>query len=172
MQCTTATVTCGVPKGSILGSIYVNDILSAIKCKLLLYADDSAFIVPGNNTKEIQYELSNKLELIREWLIDNKLSFHLGKTESILFASKTNHHKTTPFRSNVQRHALSCHVERRSNAYKIISKPNSKVKFLYRQTSDINLENIKILTAALIQCHFDYASSSWNSGLTKKYKAS
>ena len=29
----------------------------------------------------------------------------------------------------------------------------------------------KMLTAALIQCHFDYASSSWYSGLTKNYKA-
>ena len=28
-----------------------------------------------------------------------------------------------------------------------------------------------MLTAALIQCHFDYASSSWYSGLTKNYKA-
>jgi len=28
-----------------------------------------------------------------------------------------------------------------------------------------------MLTEALIQCHFDYASSSWYSGLTKNYKA-
>ena len=52
---------------------------SAVKCKLLLYADDFALIVPGNNAKEIQ--LSNELESIREWLIDNKSSLHLGKTE-------------------------------------------------------------------------------------------
>ena len=29
----------------------------------------------------------------------------------------------------------------------------------------------KLLTTALIQCHFDYACSSWFSGLTKKYKS-
>jgi len=66
--------------------IYVNDIPSAVKCKLLLYADDSVLTAPGNNTKEIQQELSNELESIKEWLIDNKLSLHLEK--SILFASK------------------------------------------------------------------------------------
>jgi len=71
----------------------LNDITSAVKFKLLLYANDSALIVPGNNTKEIQQELSNELESIRECLIDNKLSLYLGKTQSILFASKGNLHK-------------------------------------------------------------------------------
>ena len=29
-----------------------------------------------------------ELKAVNEWLIDNKLSLHLGKTESILFGSK------------------------------------------------------------------------------------
>ena len=70
--------------------IYVNDVPSAVRCKLLLYADDSALIVSGTNTEEIQNILSSELESIREWLIDNQLSLHLGKTESILFGSKRN----------------------------------------------------------------------------------
>ena len=55
--------------------------------------------------------------------------------------------------------------------HKIISKSNSKLKFLFRQTRDVNLETKKMLTAALIHCHFDYASSSWYSRLSKNYKA-
>ena len=51
-------VTFGVPQGSILGPllflVYVNDMCSAVNCKLLLYADDSALIVPGKDVKEIE----------------------------------------------------------------------------------------------------------------------
>ena len=60
----------------------------SVKCKLLLYADDSALIVSGFDSKKIADELSWELESCRQWLIDNKLSLHLGKTEAILFGSK------------------------------------------------------------------------------------
>jgi len=44
------TITCGVPQGSILDLmlflIYVKDITSIVKYKLLIYADGSAIIMP------------------------------------------------------------------------------------------------------------------------------
>ena len=85
-------VSCGVPQGSILGPLlflcYVNDMPISIKCKLLLYADDSALIVSGSDPQTIADKLSEELESCRKWLMDNKQSLQLGKTESILFASK------------------------------------------------------------------------------------
>ena len=53
---------------------------SAVNCKLLLYADDSALIVTGKDLKEIELKLTKELESISNWLTDNKLSLHLGKT--------------------------------------------------------------------------------------------
>ena len=53
----------------------------------------------------------------------------------------------------------------------IICRSNAKLKFLYRQTRNVNLKAKQLLTSALIQCHFDYTSSSWFSGLTTKYKS-
>ena len=85
-------VTCGVPQGSIRGPLlfllYVNDMASAVRCKLLLYADDSALIASGKNVADIESTLSSELEYVSNWLIDNKLSLHLGKTQSILFGTK------------------------------------------------------------------------------------
>ena len=84
-------VSCGVPQGSILGPLlflcYVNDMSISVKCKLLLYADDSALIVSGSNPQLIADTLSKELESCKQWLMDNKLSLHLGKTEYVLFGS-------------------------------------------------------------------------------------
>ena len=37
---------------------------------------------------DIESTLSSELEYVSNWLIDNKLSLHLGKTQSILFGTK------------------------------------------------------------------------------------
>ena len=61
---------------------------NAVNCKLLLYVDDSALLVSGKDVNRIEAILSNELQNVSNWLVDNKLSLHLGKTESILFGSK------------------------------------------------------------------------------------
>ena len=85
-------VTCGVPQGSTLGPLlfllYVNDMASAVRCKLLLYADDSALIASGKDVADIETTLSSELEYVSNWLTDNTLSLHLGKTQSVLLGTK------------------------------------------------------------------------------------
>ena len=142
------TVKCGVPQGSILGPllfiIYINDISTAVRCKHLVYADDSALLVSGKNTQLIQESLSSELEAAREWLVNNKLSLHLGKTESILFGSKRKLHTCSSIQVKCAGTTLTCRThdkylgieldqsltgERVAN--KIICKSNAKLKFLY-----------------------------------------
>ena len=61
---------------------------AAVSCKLLLYADDSALLTSCKDVSEIEGVLSRELESLSEWVEENRLSLHLGKTQSILFGSK------------------------------------------------------------------------------------
>lgn len=141
-------------------------------------------IVSDNDVQNISNCLSKELESCREWLVDNRLSLHLGKTESILFGSKVMLKKSRPL-------CVSCNgdlISKSSNSVKylgivldktlwgeiiardILRKAGARLKFLYRQSPSLNSRTRKILCTALIQCYFDYSCSSWFSALSKQYK--
>ena len=52
----------------------------------------------------------------------------------------------------------------------IVQKVNGRLKFLYRQCNFLEEKLRKSICSALIQCHIDYACSSWYSGLNKQLK--
>ena len=64
--------------------MYVNNMKRAVNCDLF-YTLMTALVVRGSDPNRVGLEL----EVVSVWLTDTKHSFHLGKTESILFASKT-----------------------------------------------------------------------------------
>ena len=61
---------------------------AAVKCKLLLYADDSALLVSGKDVLEIERILSVEFGAVSEWLCENRLSLHLGKTQAFFFLQR------------------------------------------------------------------------------------
>ena len=54
--------------------------------KRLLYADGSATLVADKDIYTVENSLQTYLHIVSEKLIDNKLSLHFGKTESVFLA--------------------------------------------------------------------------------------
>merc|ERR1712121_580770 len=155
----------------------------SVRCKLLLYADDSALIVSGSDPQTIADILSEELESCKKWLTDNKLSLHLGKTESILFGSKKKLKNIESFEVRcgevVIKHVKSVKylgvqidddLSGSSIVKETIKKANTRLKFLYINKNMLSFECRKTLCSALIQCHFDYSCSSWYPGINKRLK--
>ena len=184
VQSSPMTLTCGVPQGSILGPLlflcYVNDMPMSVDCIMLQYADDSALMVSDTCPGKIANLLSENLEKCNQWLIDNKLSLHMGKTELILFGTKrkikryddysiTCCGQTVTSTKSVKYLGLEIDnvLSGELMASDIIKKVNSRLKFLYRQANYFDQKIKKTLCSALILCLFDYSISSWYGGLSQ-----
>ena len=86
------TITCGVPRGSLLGPLlylcYSNDMELSVQNKLLLYADDSVIIAYDRDPKAVADVLGSDLTSYNQCVMANRLSLHVGKTECILFGTR------------------------------------------------------------------------------------
>jgi hypothetical protein len=57
-----------------------------------------------------------------------------------------------------------------SMAIKVLRMIKTRTKFLARKYKLLDKDSMKVLATALIQCHFDDASTSWFGGLSKLMK--
>ena len=176
---------CGVPQGSILGPLlflcYVNDMPNSTSCLMLQYADDSALIYSDKDPEKISNVLRDNLESCNKWLIENKLSLHMGKTEVILFGSKRKLNKYNDFSivlsdgQTIRAKQSVIYLGLELNQYldgeqivlNIVKKVNSRLKFLYRQANYFNKNVKKMICSALVLCLFDYSISAWYGGISK-----
>ena len=87
-------IKCGVPQGSILGPLlfllYINDLPHCLsKTKPQLFADDTNLTASANSVTDLEVAVNSDLENLRKWLIANKLSLNVAKTEFIIIGSKS-----------------------------------------------------------------------------------
>ena len=152
-------------------------------CKLLLYADDNTNLFIHKDPDVIADKLGKVFKSCSACLVDNKLSLHLGKTESILFGSKRKLRMVTNFQiicngqtteSTKQVNYLCLNIDRNLSGEtivnKILKKVNARLKFLFRHSDCLSKQSRKTLSSALILCHFDYCCTAWYSGLNKSFK--
>ena len=86
-------LTCGVPQGTILGPLlfllYINDLPNCLShSQPRMFADDTHLTYADNDIAKIELNLTNDLESIREWLIVNKLTLNMSKTEFMVIGSR------------------------------------------------------------------------------------
>ena len=87
-------VKCGVPQGSVLGPIlfllYINDIANSYnsRSKCFLFADDTSLFSSAKNIHELETTLNEDLCNIQEWLLCNKLSLNVSKSNCVIFCTR------------------------------------------------------------------------------------
>ena len=104
----------------------------------------------------------------------------MGKTECILFGSKPKLRKINNFSVECNGHIIKAQhlvkhlgltlddqLTEEAIVNSIVKKVNGRLKFLHRKCNFLEEKLRKSPCLALIQCHIDYACSSWYSGLHK-----
>ena len=91
-------VTCGVPQGSILGTLMLTPLLNDIDtnlqlCDMILYVNDIVMFHAGRTKRDIENSMSSKLEQIASWFNESNLVIDLkkSKAECVLYGTHQKH---------------------------------------------------------------------------------
>ena len=191
------TITCGVPQGSILGSllflIFVNDLHKVTKyLDPLMFANDINLFCSHKNIKPLFQIVNSKLKLVTEWFLANKLSLNAKKAKYLLF------HKVTMCDSlPLQLPAMTFdNIEtKRENSVKFLgviidenltwkshievveNKISKNIGILYRASHLLDFKNLLKIYFSFIHIYISYANITWAStfktelqGILKKQK--
>ena len=83
-------ITCGVPQGSVLGPllflIYINDLPNISKVfQFFLFADDTNIYYEAESPDKLELVINKELKKLHSWLVVNRLSLNMDKTNFIMF---------------------------------------------------------------------------------------
>ena len=177
-----ASITCGVPQGSILGPllflVYVNDFPKSLDYEMArLFADDTNLTFSGCSLAALQDKITKDLKGITSWLSANKLTLNVLKTDFMLIGSRQ---RVAALEGNVtlrlndavlqQVHSLKClgvNVDQNltwdSNIASIRKKGTRNVGILKKVKPVLNRLNLIDIYRSLIEPYFTYCCIVWDS---------
>ena len=86
-------ITKGVPQGSIIGPllflVYINDLPNCLNEGIpRMFADDTNISFSSNSLSDLEHLINFELQSLNRWLIANKLSLNIAKTEFMVIGSR------------------------------------------------------------------------------------
>ena len=171
----------GVPQGSVLGSllfnIYINDISTSVFCTPRLFADDTCLIVDDKNINDLHKKITTEITSLNKWMIANKLTLNLSKSNLILIQPKSRGHRTnlslmlSSFVSNLASVSMSKYLglifdnslSFEPHINNLARKLSKAVGILSKVKVYLNTSALCTLYYALFQCHIQYGIITWSS---------
>jgi hypothetical protein len=140
-----------------------------------MFADDTSISYSADSLEELQNVINSELKNLNDWLIANKLSLNMTKTEFMIIGSRQRINATQDnIDIGIDDHELNrvysvkslwlhidSHLTWSVHIEKICKKIYSAIGALKRIRSFITTKTAVQVYFALIQPHFDYCCSVW-----------
>ena len=173
----TCTLTCGITQGTILGPLlfllYINDLPNCLSnSQPRMYADDTHLTYADNDICSIEASLNQDLSNINRWLIANKLTLNMTKTEFMLIGlrQKLNSLSAIPALeingTQLNRvKSLGVLIDENltwgNHINAITKKVSSGIGSIKRISHCVPPATLCTIYRGLVQSHFDYCSVVW-----------
>ena len=143
------------------------------KCKVVLYADDTALFYASKDVSEIQRTLNFELGRVHTWLSDNKLTLNVSKTKSMLLGTSKRLNQrsskvlTVQIAGQMVEHVqafkylgvwIDSHLNWETHITKICSKISQRLGVLRRVRPYLTFDTTKMLYNAMVLPLFDYTA--------------
>ena len=173
-------ITCGVPQGSVLGPLlfllYINDLPNISNVlQFYLFADDTNIYCEAETPDKLELIINKELKKLRNWLIVNRLSLNVDKTNFVVF-----HPYNKPLKQKItlkiHKNAISEKDQVKYLGITIDStltwgkhidnltlKLSKNIGLLYKIRPFVNNKLMKTLYYGLVYPHLTYAIEVWGS---------
>ncbi len=176
-------IKCGVPQGSILGPLlfllYINNLPECLKnTRPRLFADDTNITATSHTIADIETAANSDLENLKNWLIANKLSLNVAKTEFMLIGSPQIIRNASNAQPNILIEnkqiqqvnkaktlgiIIDQHLSWKPNTENICKKITSGISALRRVKPFIaERDTLTSIYNAIVRPYFDYCSEVWD----------